>query len=86
LAVDGSDESARAVALAADIAKKSDGEVVVFHVLEHVVSKGGSWELEEAQQAEALVDRVKSELTTKGERARRHRAVWACCRGHPGCG
>lgn len=69
LAVDGSKESASAVPLAADLAKKSGGEVVVFHVREHVVGRGGSWELEDDAQSQALVDKVKSELAAADVKA-----------------
>jgi nucleotide-binding universal stress UspA family protein len=70
LAVDGSDHSAKAVAVAADIARKSNGEVVVFHALEYVVGRGGGWELESDADAERLVDPVRTDLASAGVRAR----------------
>jgi nucleotide-binding universal stress UspA family protein len=66
LAVDGSQHSAKAVPVAADLAKKSNSEVVVVHVREHAAARGGNWELEPAADADALVERVKSELAAAG--------------------
>jgi nucleotide-binding universal stress UspA family protein len=43
LAVDGSDHSRKATALAVEAAGQSQGEVVVVHVREHVVDRGGVW-------------------------------------------
>ena len=66
LAVDGSEHSAKAVPVAADIAKKSDGEVFVYHVREYLVGRGGGWELEEATEATDLVERVKADVKAAG--------------------
>ncbi len=66
LAVDGSEHSARAVPVAADIAKKSNGEVLVFHAREHAVARGGSYELEDRSKADELVERVKGDLAASG--------------------
>ncbi len=66
LAVDGSEHSARAVPVAADIAKKSDGEVLVFHAREFVIARGGSYELEDRSEADELVERVKADLAAAG--------------------
>src|SRR2546427_455259 len=41
LAVDGSEQSQKAVPLAVDVARKSASEVVVVHVREHIVDLGG---------------------------------------------
>ena len=46
LAIDGSAHSDKAVPVAIDIAKKSNGEVVVLHVREHEVTRGATWERE----------------------------------------
>jgi nucleotide-binding universal stress UspA family protein len=70
LAVDGSEHSAKAVPVAVDIAKKSNGEVLVYHVREHVTGKGGRWELEEAAHAEELVERICSEVAAAGPKAK----------------
>jgi nucleotide-binding universal stress UspA family protein len=69
LAVDGSEHSAKAVPVAADIAKKSDGEVVVFHAREFLLAKGGAYALEDASEATRLVDRVVAQVTEAGARA-----------------
>ena len=67
LAVDGSEHSAKAVPVAADIAKKSNGEVLVYHVREHLVARGvGSWQLEDASEATDLVERVKADIAAAG--------------------
>lgn len=66
LAVDGSEYSAKAVPVAADIAKKSNGEVLVFHAREYVVGRGGSYQLEDLPDAEGLVEKVKAEVAATG--------------------
>ena len=66
LAVDGSEYSARAVRVAADIAKKSDGEVLVFHVRELTAARGGSYGMEDDAEAVALVDQVRKQLADAG--------------------
>lgn len=70
LAVDGSEHSAKAVPVAADIAKKSDGEVLVFHVREYQVARGGAYPLENGLQAQELVDEVTASLSAEGVKAR----------------
>jgi nucleotide-binding universal stress UspA family protein len=72
LAVDGSQHSARAVPVAADMARKSGGEVVVFHAREHLVAKGGAYALEDASEAAELVDGIASQVAAVGVRT--------CCR------
>jgi nucleotide-binding universal stress UspA family protein len=66
LAVDGSEHSAKAVPVAVDIAKKSDGEVVVFHAREYLVARGGAYALENVPDADGLVERVKAEVAAAG--------------------
>lgn len=70
LAVDGSDHSAKAVPVAADIARKSNGEVLVFHAREQAIHRGGSWELESESDANSLVERIRTELAAAGVKAR----------------
>lgn len=70
LAVDGSDHSAKAVPVAADIARKSNGEVSVFHAREQAIHRGGSWELESESDADSLVERIRTELAAAGVKAR----------------
>jgi nucleotide-binding universal stress UspA family protein len=68
LAVDESDYSRRAVPAAVDIAKKSGGEIVVFHVREHATYSGvpGGWELESKEKAHGLVEGLKREIEAAG--------------------
>jgi len=70
LAVDGSEHSSMAVPVAADIARKSDGEVLVFHVREYQVARGVSYSLEDGLQAKELVDGVTDSLRAEGVKAR----------------
>ena len=68
LAVDESAYSRQAVPVAIDIAKKSKGEIVVFHVREHASYSGveGSWELESKEKAHGLVEGLKREIEAAG--------------------
>ena len=68
LAVDESPYARQAVPAAIDIAKKSKGEVIVFHVREHASYSGveGSWELESKEKAHELVEAVKREIEAAG--------------------
>ena len=70
LAVDGSEHSAKAVPVAADLAKKSGGEVVVFHVREYQVARGGAFPLEDGLHARDLVDGVTASLKAEDVKAR----------------
>jgi nucleotide-binding universal stress UspA family protein len=70
LAVDGSEQSRKAVPLAVDVARKSDAEVVVVHVREHVVDLGGVWEQESQSRAAAIVDAACKDLGEAGVKAR----------------
>jgi nucleotide-binding universal stress UspA family protein len=70
LAVDGSHHSRKAVPVAADVARKSNAEVVVVHVREHTVDLGGTWEQEALSAANAIVDDVSKELQDAGVTAR----------------
>ena len=57
LAVDGSESSDRAAKLAADLAKSSDGEVVVFHAREReFAGRAGVVDLETTTETRELVD------------------------------
>ena len=70
LAVDGSEHSSKAVPVAADIARKSDGEVLVFHVREYTIARGGAYPLEDGLHARELVDGVTASLQAEGVKAR----------------
>lgn len=69
LAVDGSEHAAKAVPVAAELAKKSDGEVLVFHACEFMVARGGSYELESKAAANELVEHAAAELTAADVKA-----------------
>ena len=57
LAVDGSESSGRATKLAADLAKTSDGEVVVFHAREReFAGRAGVVDIETPTETRELVD------------------------------
>ncbi len=69
LAVDGSEHAAKAVPVAAELAKKSDGEVLVFHASEFMIARGGSYELEGSAGANELVEHAAAELAAAGVKA-----------------
>jgi nucleotide-binding universal stress UspA family protein len=71
LAVDGSDYSRKAIPLAIDLAKKSNGNVVVLHVREHTVDRGGTWELEEETEADRIVTEVCRQIEEAGVAVRK---------------
>jgi nucleotide-binding universal stress UspA family protein len=81
LAVDGSEHSERAIAMAIDIAGKSHGEIVVVHVREHVVNRGGSWDVETPEDAEAILERAGEEIARAGVEVRKQ-----SCRSLVGAG
>jgi nucleotide-binding universal stress UspA family protein len=62
LAVDGSEHSYRAVPIAADLARRYEGEVIVFHVREHELTWGADIEIETDREAITLVDDIVRQL------------------------
>lgn len=70
LAVDGSEHSDRAVPVAGDLSRLYGGEVVVLHVREHEVTWGADIDVETADEARTLVDRVVRELKDAGTNVR----------------
>ena len=70
LAVDGSEHSRKAVPVAIDIARKSNGEVLIYHVRQHERVRGTFWEDEEKEEADEVVERVRSEVASAGVKAR----------------
>ncbi len=70
LAVDGSEHSDRAVLVAGDLSRRYGGEVVVLHVREHEVTWGADIDVETAEEARTLVDRVVRELKDAGTNVR----------------
>lgn len=69
VAVDGSAQSGRAAAAAAELAKLSGGRVVVFHAREHqdVIGKsGGTFDVEYPEEANAIVDKAVTAVRSLG--------------------
>jgi nucleotide-binding universal stress UspA family protein len=66
LAVDGSAHANRAVPLATELAKLAGGKVIVLHVREHDLSRGQLWELETAEEANAVVKKAMDKLKKAG--------------------
>jgi nucleotide-binding universal stress UspA family protein len=58
LAVDGSEHSYRAVAVAADLARRYEGDVIVLHVREHELTWGADIDIETDREAITLVDDI----------------------------
>jgi nucleotide-binding universal stress UspA family protein len=71
LAVDGSEHARKAVTVALDIARKSNADVVVVHVREHVVDLGGTWEQESNSRAQTILDDACKELEEAGVTTRK---------------
>ncbi len=70
LAVDGSEQSMKAVGVAGDLARRYDGEVIVLHVREHEITWGADIDIETADEARSLVDGVVSVLKDAGTNVR----------------
>jgi nucleotide-binding universal stress UspA family protein len=69
VAVDKSDQSDRAVAVARDLAKATGGVVHLFHIREHEVivgKSGGSFERETDEEVESLLDKELAVLREGG--------------------
>lgn len=66
LAVDGSAHSKKAVPVAADLASRYGGEVLVFHAREHELALGVDVDAETPQEALDLVDGIVRELKDAG--------------------
>jgi nucleotide-binding universal stress UspA family protein len=58
LAVDGSENSYRAIPVAADLARRYEGEVIVLHVREHELTWGADIDIETDREAVTLVDDI----------------------------
>lgn len=70
LAVDGSEHSAKAVPVAADLARRYGGEVVVLHVREHELGWGADIDVETSREAIDLVDGIVRTLKDEGTNVR----------------
>ena len=72
VAIDDSEQSDRAVAAAVELAKLSGGSVHLFHVRERqeVIGKGGgSFDVEEQEEADALMQKVAEQVKEAGVEA-----------------
>jgi nucleotide-binding universal stress UspA family protein len=70
LALDDSEQSTKAFAMAKSLAKLSGGEVRVLHVREYgFAGRAGQVDLEERSEAHAIVDKAVADLTTAGIKA-----------------
>ncbi|HXF72542.1 MAG TPA: universal stress protein [Actinomycetota bacterium] len=70
VAVDGSEPSARAARLAAQVARMSGGEVVVVHVVEREIGRGAAVEPETTEEAVRLVDETLEAIRAEGASVR----------------
>jgi nucleotide-binding universal stress UspA family protein len=66
LAIDGSEHSAKAIPIAADLAFRYSGEILVFHAREHELALGVDIDAETSEEAIELVDGVVRELKDIG--------------------
>jgi len=66
LAIDGSDHSHKGIAVAAELARLAKGKVIVLHVREHDLARGQIWELETAEEAQAIVKKAMDEIKKAG--------------------
>ena len=70
LAVTNSEQSKRAIALVATLARTNGSEVCVIHLWERVsLGKAGFWDLETEEEAERFVGLVRAELERRGIKA-----------------
>ncbi len=70
LAVDGSEHSRKAVEAARDLARLSNGEVLVLHLQERDISKAGVYDLETETEGVQLAESAKAALEEVGVDAR----------------
>lgn len=73
LAVDGSDHSDRAALLAGQLARKLDGEIVVFHVREKAAVRFGSFDVNLDEEEINIADETAKGLKEQGINARPER-------------
>ena len=73
LAVDGSEQSDKAVAIASDLARNSKGEILVFHVREKAAVRYGSFDVKLAEEDRNIADETAKSLKDGGIGARAER-------------
>lgn len=80
VATDSSEPSERAVEFAAGLAKDHGSEIIVLHAVPRVVSRFGTSDLEEPDEARELVDKIVRDLKDRGLNA--HGEVVRVLEGH----
>jgi nucleotide-binding universal stress UspA family protein len=80
VATDSSEPSERAVEFAAGLAKDHASEIIVLHAVPRVVSRSGTSDLEEPDEARELVDKIVRDLKDRGLNA--HGEVVRVLEGH----
>jgi nucleotide-binding universal stress UspA family protein len=67
--VDGSEHSNKALALVEELATKFGSEVLVFHVREKWVGRGGSWDADPAEDEVNVAEEAAERLSGRGIKA-----------------
>ena len=71
--VDGSEHSEKALSLVRELASKFDSEVLVFHVREKSVGKGGSWDVDLTEEEVDIAEEGAQGLVAEGVKAKSER-------------
>jgi nucleotide-binding universal stress UspA family protein len=71
--VDGSEHSAKALSLVRELGSKFDSEVLVLHVREQSVGRGGSWDVDLAEEDVDVAEEAAQELAGEGLNTRSER-------------
>ena len=71
--VDGSEHSEKALSLVEELASKFGSEVLVFHVREKGVGRGGSWDLDVTEEDVNVAEEAAQRLAGKGVNAKSER-------------
>ena len=71
--VDGSEHSDKALSLVEELASKFDSEVLVFHVREKWVGRGGSWDVDLTEEDVNVAEEAAQKLAGKGVNAKSER-------------
>jgi nucleotide-binding universal stress UspA family protein len=66
LAADGSEGSKRTIPIAVELAKRDDAKIVLAHVDERIVGKGGGDIHPDEEQIQAVVKKLAEELSAQG--------------------
>ena len=71
--IDGSEHSDKALSLAKELASKFDSEVLVFHVREKSVGRGGSWDVDLTEEEVDIAEEAAQVLVAEGVKAKSER-------------